>query len=387
MHTISQILKFLEILNQKYGTLLFYTGLVLLILDIHWFWIDDMPKSLVSLARFTLILPVYLFSLRLLLLAPKYPCYFIGCLIILFVLGISHLNSNSSYLYLTGFAIAASRDSNYTIVLRSYLIVFLVILLAIPIFHSLGWTEDIVKHSMGLVGHSWGLYNPNRLGGFLTYLLFLFFLVKDRTSTKQILFFCLVGAIIIMLSTMSITSTLLLVLFPLLLQINQRYIINSRCWLFLPTLCFALSVGLALFFGLPEEESTFASRFSIPYLFYKQDGLSWFGQVLSSHVSWRESFATGKSALYINNMYLRVILQQGILAWLIFLGFLSAISYRVGCYGSPILKAITLCTLLYGIMQSFPLYIRFDYLLLSFFWLEEKQSEQKTTIKDSPVVS
>ena len=363
----------------KYGVGLFYIGIALLIFDIGWFWLDEMPRPIVLLCRYGQRLAIILLELRLLLLARKYPRYFIGCLIILSVLYISYRHSETKYLYLTGWAIAASRGSNYAIVLRIYLIAFLSILLAIPTFHYLGWTEDTVKHSMGLVGHSWGLYNPNRLGGFLVYLLMLIFLIKQNLSSRQILLICVSVALMVMLITMSVTATLLLLSFPLLLQLNWRYKMDVRWWMSLPIFCFALSLALAFYFGPSDEGSTFVSRFSIPYQFYMQDGVNWLGQVLSSYVNWEDSFATGKPAQYINNMYLGVILRQGILACVITMGYLSLLCYRIGRNGSAMLKAIALCTLLYGILQSYPLYIRFDYLLLALFCIENRNSLSSTS--------
>lgn len=377
MQIISILLNAIDRINQRYGALLFYAGISLLILDIHWFGLSNMPSLPKTIARLSLQFAQLLLGIRFLLLAPRYPKYFIGCLLILFVLKISYHRSNVQCLYLTGLSIVASRGSNYSIVLRIYLVAFLSILLALPIFYSLGWTEDIVKHSMGLLGHSWGLYNPNRLGGFLCYLIFLFFLFKGRSSTKYILFFCLIGALIVLYTTMSVTSTVLLILFPLLLELNHRYTINSLWWATFPFLCFALSVGLAFYFGPFDKGSTFVSRFSIPYLFYKQNGVSWLGQVLSNYVNWEQSFANGRTALYINNMYLWIILRHGILAGFICMGFLSLFCYRIGRGASPMLKTITLCTLIFGILQSFPLYIRFDYLLLVFFCIEEKTTNPK----------
>lgn len=344
-----------------------------------------MPRIIKTCAKVSQSVAIALWGCRILLLSYRNPKYFLCCLIILSALYIVFRQSGSGGILYSGMAVAASRGCNYRTVLRIYLIAFLLVLCITPIFFSLNWTTDIGKHIGTAVGHSWGLSNPNILGTLILLLTILTILNFKNLRTRQIYAICFLGAIIAGATTLSRTSVLLLMVFPFMLTIFNRYHIDPKCWMILPMAGFAVSLGLAAFYGPSHGATTFESRFSIPYLLYEKHGISCFGQKCTSIVTWHKAFKTGQEALYLNNIYLGIVLQYGILAWTIAMGFMSLLFHRIGSCNNSTIKAAAVIIFLLGFSQLYPLQLRMNFILLSFFSMETLVTSRKAVKHKKPL--
>lgn len=374
-----------ESFNQKYGNLLFYASLIFVLCSTSWFWPGDMPHIIKACGRYTHYIAVALLGLRILLLSYNNPKYFLCCLTILSVLFIAYIQSGNRSLLFCGMAIAASRGCNYRTILRIFLIAYILVLCITPIFYCLNWTTDIGKHIGTAVGHSWGLSNPNTLGTLILLLAILIILNYKYLSTRHIYAICFLGALIAGAITLSRTSVLLLIAFPFLLSIINHYHINPKCWLILPMAGFVVSLCLAFFYGPSHGATTFESRFSIPYLLYEKHGITWLGQKCTSIVSWHKAFKTGEEALYLNNIYLGALLQYGILAWIVFMGFMSVLYYKIGKCSNSAIKAAALTFFFLGFSQLYPIKLKMDFILLSFFGLEALATSRNSIKRNSPL--
>lgn len=356
----------LELIDRKYGPLLFYAALIMVLVSTSWFWVSNMPGLAVRLSRNMFDVAKVLCCLRIALFSWRYPRYVIACFAVLSVLYVSSRLSHSTLLFKTAMLVAAARDTNMRVVLRIYLVVFLSLLVVAPLTTAIGWTSDIVKHKHNLVGHSFGLYNPNRYAFLLQMLAMLVILVFRIRRFVWIWLISWASALVVGLLTLSTTSVIVLLFFPIVYFLLKLQIPSARWQAALPFALVLLSIGLAAYFGPSKGASTFESRFSIPYLIFEGRGLSWLGQEYGL-ITWGQAFREGIEPLYMNNLFLRIIVQDGVIVALLVFALYAHYLYRMTLRGNRLLLAMVVCVAISGLMQLYALIITLDFLLLYYF--------------------
>ena len=363
---VNEFKSYIEIVDRKYGTWIFYVALVLMLTSTSWFWLDDIPRDIYVFSKRFLKLGQLLCCIRLALLSWKYPRYVILCAVIISLFYISYLFSNKIMLLKTVMLVAASRDADIKVMLRIYLVVFLTMLFLGPMTLLLDWTGDIVKHKYNHVGHSYGFYNPNRYASLMQMLILLVILLLHIRRTLWVSVICWAAAIVVGWMTLSTTSIVVLLLFPYVYYWLKHHTVPLQWLAFLPYILTVFSIGLSFYFGPSTGETTFESRFSIPYLLFEKHGLSWLGQECEI-VTWRKAFQEGIEPIYINNLYLSLFLINGVIVAFLTLALYGLYLYRIGLLRNPLLLSMALCLAISGLMQLYPLNIMLDFLLLYFF--------------------
>lgn len=353
-------------IDRKYGNWIFYAALVSMLLSAYWVWSRDLPISVRMISVHLLTLSKYLCCIRIGLLSWKYPRYVLLCALIIPLFYVSSRLCQSPILLKTALIVTASRDSDIRIILKIYLTIFLIVLFAAPISSALGWTGDIVKHKLGMVGHSWGFYNPNRYAFFLQMLLFLVILFFKVEKTRYVVLFSWFFAALLGWLTLSATSVIVLLVFPILYYWFKNSPRTAMAFAFVPMLLTILSISLSIYFGPTTGESTFESRFGIPYLLVERHGISLLGRDCGT-VTMIDSIRKGIEPLYMNCFYLDLIVKRGVIIALIVLAFYSHYLYRLGRMQSPLLGAMVICLAFTGLMQLHVSNIKFDFLLLYYF--------------------
>ena len=366
---------FIETVDKKYGTWVFYVALVLVLTSTSWFWLDDIPSNISLLSKRFLQLGQTLCCVRIALMSWKHPRYVILCAVIISLVFISYLLSHANMLLKTVLLVAASRDADIKVILRIYLVIFLTMLFLGPITLLLDWTADIVKHKYNHVGHSYGFYNPNRYAYLMQMLILLVIHLFHIRRFPWVAIICWVSAVVVGWLTLSTTSIIVLLIFPFVYYWLKHHTIPPLWLALFPLLLTVLSVGLSFYFGPSNGETTFSSRFSIPYLLFERHGLSWLGQDCGI-VTWKTAFREGVEPIYINNLYLSLFVKDGVIVALLMLALYGLYLYRMGQLHNPLLLAMALCLALSGLMQLYPLNIMLDFLLMYFF---QKPSVQKTS--------
>ena len=363
---VESLKSFIEIADRKYGAWVFYVALVLILTTTSWFWLDDIPSEIRLISQRFLQLGQVLCCLRLALLSWKYPKYVILSAAIISLVYISYRLSHANMLLKMVLVVAASRDADIKVILRIYLVIFLTMLFLGPVTLLLDWTADIVKHKYNHVGHSYGFYNPNRYAYLMQMLILLLVLVLRIRRCLWVSIICWISAIVVGWMTLSATSVIVLLIFPFVYYWLKHHTIPPLWLALFPFLLTLLSVGLSFYFGPSTGESTFASRFSIPYLLFEQHGLSWLGQDCGL-VTWEKAFREGVEPIYINNLYLSLFVKNGVIVAFMILALYGLYLYRMGRLHNPLLLSMALCLAISGLMQLFPLNIMLDFLLLYFF--------------------
>ncbi|MBR5715336.1 MAG: hypothetical protein IKX59_02020 [Bacteroidales bacterium] len=363
---VNELKSYIEIVDRKYGTWIFYVALVLMLTSLTWFWLEDIPYDIKVLSNRFLKLGQVLCCLRLALLSWKYPKYVILCAAIISLFYYSYLLSYEIMLLKTAMLVAASRDADIKVILRIYLVIFLTMMFLGPMTLLLDWTGDIVKHKYNHVGHSYGFYNPNRYAYLMQMLILLVILILHIRQTLWLTIICWAAALVVGWMTLSTTSVIVLFLFPLVYYWLKHHTIPLLWLALLPCILTVISIGLSFYFGPSTGDTTFESRFSIPYLLFERHGLSWLGQDCGI-VTWKKAFREGIEPLYINNLYLTLFVINGVIVAFLMLALYGLYLYRIGRLRNPLLLSMAICLALSGLMQLFPLNIMLDFLLLYFF--------------------
>ena len=363
---VKSLTSFIATVDRKYGAWVFYVALVLMLTSTSWFWLDEIPGEIRLISKRFLQLGQTLCCLRIALLSWKYPRYVILCAVIIALVYYSYLLSHGNMLLKTVMLVAASRDADIKVILRIYLVIFLTMLFLGPVTLLMDWTADIVKHKYNHVGHSYGFYNPNRYAYLMQMLILLVIHILHIRRLLWVAIICWVSAVVVGWMTLSATSIIILLIFPFVYYWLKHHTIPPLWLAFFPFLLTALSVGLAFYFGPSTGDTTFASRFSIPYLLFERHGLSWLGQDCGI-VTWEKAFREGVEPIYINNLYLSLFVKNGVIVAFLILVLYGLYLYRMGRLHNPLLLAMALCLAISGLMQLYPLNIMLDFLLMYFF--------------------
>lgn len=346
-----------EDLDRRFGAGVFYTALVLMLCSYAWFsfrvWNNEMHEILIFIRR----LPLILFGIRIVLLGGRHPKYMLGCLLVSAVLFMSSRITDNRELLRLGMAVMASREVRNRVTVRIYQGLYLLVPLAGLILYLLGIAFDLQTHELGMEGHSWGLINPNVLAMLLFGFLLSVLLYIPLRRNGAVLAVCWTAAAVIWVLTLSKAVVLVLVLLPLFYMSLKKWKPSASLLALAPWGGLLLSVALLLYFGPSDGESTFESRFSIPYLSYQEHGLTWLGHRISPVAE----------DLPLDNVYLRHFLISGILPGACVLTFYSHYLYRMGQVGNPMLLAMQCSVLLIGFMEFFPLDIVRNFLILFYF--------------------
>ena len=360
-------LKKFDQFNDKYGEWIFYLGLFLMIVSKYWFAINDnCPHELIGLRTFLLNTGKLLLIVRILLFSHKYPIYVLCCIIMYPIFKYSSSLSNWYIVVNSFIIIAASRDSNIKTTLRVFLGAFVLILISGLILYSVGWLSDITKQRLAIKAHSLGFTSPNTLACLIQMLALLMLLYWDIKKTKTIWITCWAIALLIFSLTQGITSVSVLIIIPPLYLFLKHHPIPVWILAILPWCCLVLSIALAYYYGPSYGTTTFESRFSIPALVYQNHGLSLFGQEYG-YVSFNKAWKTGVQPLCVDNVFMHIVLCEGVMIALSVLLFLSHYYYKIGNMRQPLLVSSSIGLCILGLMEYVTLDASFNFLLLYYF--------------------
>lgn len=364
---LHSFLRHFDRINDKYGAWLFYIGLFLMIVCYYWFSTsEEMPKDYFILRKAIFNISKSLLILRTLLFVRRYPRYVLLCIAIYPILKLSAYLCGWNVLTTSFIIIAASKDTDIKQSLRIYVIAFVLVLLAAPISWSIGWTEEVIKHKFGLIGHSLGFSNPNTLAALMQMLALLALCFWNVHKTSVIWITCWATALFVGLLTLSMTSVVILLLAPVLYYFIKKQPVPAWSLTLLPWLFLLASIILSCYYGPSYGETTFESRFSISALVYQNHGLSLFGQEYG-FTSFAKALKTGTHPLCIDNAYMHLVLCDGIVVALLVLVFFSHLFFKIGKNGQPLLITYAILIALSGMMEYAMLKTIINFLLLYYF--------------------
>ena len=363
----NSFLRHFDKFNDKYGEWIFYLGLFLMIISFCWLTVNhEMPEGYYNIRIWLLRTGVLLLVVRVLLFFHKYPLLVLCFIVLLPVIKYSYSLSGWNVILCSFIIITASKDADIKIILRIYLASFLLILLFGLTTWNIGWTGEVVKHRFGFVGHSYGFSNPNILGCLLQMLTLAVLHYWNIKKSVVIWISCWATALLIVLLTWCLTSFFVLLLIPIFYFLLKRYPIPSWSLALLPWVFFVASIILSCYYGPSYGATSFESRFSIPALVYQNHGLSLWGQDYG-FVGLSRSWQTGEHSLCVDNVYMHLVLCDGVMIALFVFFFLSHYLYRVGNTKNPLLLSCAIALILSGMMEGLMLNAIFNFTLVYYF--------------------
>lgn len=358
------LLQKLDKINDKYGVWIFYAALILMTIGGYWFWFTGVPPRIPWIFAYCTLLGSKFCYLRIVLFLRRQPIYSILSLLLLaFFYYQDNYIIKDKFIYLSLLTIIAAREADSRRTLVLYIGTCVSVVITAVFFYHLGWSADIQKHTFSLAGHSWGFSNPNQFGLLLVSLTLAAIAWWQPKEEWKICMICIAGACLTGLITLCATGALSLLAFPVVHYIIKKYPLYPLLWGAMPIVCFILSIGLALYYGPSMGSTTFESRFSMSYMQYLETGIHWVGQ--DCHlIPLKTVLREGIDAICLDNTYLRIPLEFGIIPSFIIYGLLCYNIYLIAQKHSPILLAIALCFLLIGFCETASLRSRINFSLL-----------------------
>lgn len=352
----------MQLLSDQIGPYLFYMAMVLAFISPEWFCNTNVPQSLLDAWPIVPQSVRALCGIRLLLLASRHPRYVAACAVALVLLVVSFKMCGDKLPFMTALLVFSSRDTDYRRIVSIGFVALLTICVIAVVSYAAGITGDLVKHRFGLIGHSWGIGNPNTLAiimGLTT--VQALFLAKVR-DWRKVCLVCTLMAVLAASLTLGMTMVVVLLLLPWVYYAMQRFSLPQWLCYGLPWLGLAVSILLMFYYGSSSGETTFESRFSMAAMVYERNGISMFGQDYGP-VSWMQAQQTGEEPFYLDNMYLSLLVYYGVIPMAIMLGLMGFGLSRLARYGNRLLLSMFLTLLVASLMEAIMLRATMNFML------------------------
>ena len=288
---------------------LFYLALVLYLIPSSLLIWDGLPNTVCTVMSWMKNLSAFLCIVRIGLIGLEHPRYALTCFC-LFILIFFSVWLVRDYRLMSDFLIvAASRSSNYRIIFRIYLCYLVLLFLINPIFYLAGLSWAYKKTLWGITVRTYGFGNTNTLAYAIVVLTFLGFCMSD-TQYKPVRLFAVSWAVALVtfMLTLSRTSTIILLAFPVLCLIFERTKPSAKVAASIPVIALLLSVLMASVIAPGYGGNTFISRFSIPHLSYDFYGLSLLGHDYGREVLPQAALHGGFNVPFtVDNVYLLLL--------------------------------------------------------------------------------
>lgn len=342
---------------------LFVLALALSFVHFGWLYHLSLPDWADAMARYSQKASRYLCYACIVLMLPKHPRHVALGIVALFLLRIGWGCSGMGNLFYCAMFAVAARGCRLKHVVWVFLVAFVLQFLIANVGYLSGVMGDLTKHRYGMAGHSWGTVNPNMWAAFVMIMLMASLQLLPTRKIALISCSCCLLAVLVFLTTLSMTVVLALLALPVIYWLFCRYPCLSRWSCVLPWAGLALSVALMFYYGPSLGQTTFDSRFSMGCLAFERYGVSLMGQDCG-HLDVIHAIEEGGEAFCVDNMYLRLVLYYGVVPAAIALAFLSYAMHRIAVTGDALLLSIAACFMAIGLMETYPFFTNMNFTLL-----------------------
>lgn len=303
--------------------------------------------------------------------SKDYVYYCIMFPIIIGTLFLSYVKIDNFDLLLTVFLVLLGKNINYLKVVKTYFITMSLILVFVIIGSHFNITLDwIVTFAYG-TGHSLGFNHPNNLGIMILSIVASWLYLHPNVKWIIVFVISIFASFVVWKVAAARTSAILLLAIPwvvILIKLMIKFKLQHLLKWEFAIIIFAFMVSFYLMFkvGLRGSINNFESRFYIPYLLYNQYGINLLGSKIPLVGSY-EALLYKVQSIILDNAYFRVLLINGILSTLIFVGFYAILIRRAYEYKRYILLIIIMLFVIEGFMEQFFLYAEFNFTILATF--------------------
>lgn len=286
--------------------------------------ISKFTSCLLYLAYF-LLLHIYIIQ------SKKYAKKDILKIIVITICGIMswYYSKNASLMILFGF-LFAEKNIDFKKLVKYDFKVKLFLLLVIVCLFKLGLTGNYSVYRDGILRSSMGFSHPNKFGAYIlslyTEFVYLFFNKNKKATnlTVTILSVCIISHFCD--SRASAICILILYVCMIILKNNKFRLFDNKlfkkCIICVFAICSFLSISFGYFYNpnndfLHSLNSSLSGRLSYTHLFFKKYNINLFGNRLEL-VSNMEATTYHIQAWILDNSYVRILLQYGVISFSIF---------------------------------------------------------------------
>lgn len=274
--------------------------------------------------------------------------------------------------------VVASKNTELDHVIRTAYKILLIMVPVIILLCLSGFIENGVLMRGSVLRYSLGFSHPNQLGLRVFQLVACHCYVhKDNLNKLNYVFVFLATVFLVMVPNSQAayitTGTLLFMLFlcryimdhkPIYMKLYERCILFGAFCLNLFSIIFS-GINVSENFFLARLDSWLSSRFSVCHKVWVMYGVSFFGQRI--YVTEEERRLVGiKSALWLDNAYVSILLRYGILVFMIFSICYLYLIKVVEMQKNDVLVIILFLYALYGTIESGLYMITHNIFLITF---------------------
>lgn len=305
------------------------------------------------------------------------------------ILIISTIVSHTTAMFLSVLVILCSGGVDFDRIVRVNLYLILSILVISVLLNLSGFISSAtrVRTSLGTTRTSLGFNHPNTLA-MVVFLIVADYLYLNRSRGVKKLLFPILATAFSFFFTYSFTAIVLMtiliavVFFQTILE-RKNQLTKKRLRLIV-IIVLIVFVGFILFFWnnpnlLVNEFRTFRSRFTLSRKYINAYGISLFGHkiAIGSYV-YMEGY--GFSYGFLDNGIIRILVELGIVFFILFFGlYLNSLRRMIRSRNS-ILIIISLVFLVYSFMEYNPLLLAYNVFLIQVF----RSGKEMTITKENP---
>ena len=303
---------------------------------------------------------------------------YVYSLLLVFLLIISYKLNDTRILYTYLFIVSFPR-AEFKKVVKVDLVVRMTGFVITNALYFFGMAQDIILYRDGSIRHSFGYNHPNTCFAMLIIsgidLLVLIFANK-RVTKKQACSICLYLCVMLVYAVNTGSRTglfVFLLIFALIILEHDFKIVSKHkniagIFQYSSLIVCGISIFIAALYNkfpnLLRLNTIFTNRLSSMAYFWNNYKPSLFGQILTK-VSTQQAELLNTRALVLDNMYINLILQYGVLFTIIFLLIYIITSKRLKTDNQYIYLIIMSGLAIYGFAEGLPLNIDYNvYLLL-----------------------
>lgn len=312
--------------------------------------------------------------------------------LILTISFISYYVCDSNFIFKLFLIIYSARNLNFDECVKKDFKIKLLLFISVVALHFLGLTNDyIMIRSDGTIRNSMGFSHPNIFGIYILMLCLEYVYIHDFKSNKT-QYFILVVLIFIVNYFANSRASMLVMLLMLLTCIFKKtifYLLENKKWIKkIATNSFLILSIFTLFLTVLYQQGSdvgieinklTSNRISSISQFYNKYGLHLFGSKLTL-VSTEVATLTRKQAYILDNSYANLIIQYGVLIYIIIGIFFKKSFNKMYNDKNYSLMLVFILLLIYGIMENSILKISYNFFLIYFCELFHKK--EKSVEKD-----
>lgn len=284
------------------------------------------------------------------------------------------------FLFWIGFLIVGAKDVEFNKILKVYLVIAITLMVAAFAASQYGIIEDLqvasVRGEKWYNRHSYGIQFPTDFAAHLFYIVMAAaILYKEKLKTIGIVWVSLLVAFCVYMTANALTTTLCLIgfcvlcIFERIFRKYMRHIEKGLRWT--PVACAAIYLGLAYFYDeqiawLEKANQLLTKRLAFGKFGFVAYDIKLFGQDVYEQ-GYGNGFEVTGPYFFLDNSYIKILLEYGLFAFVIVLLVLILISKRAAYNQKNIIVLALVAISIHSFMEHHLINIAYNPIIFALF--------------------